>query len=88
MKTIYKYQLRVIDDIQEVTMPENSKIIYAANQAGFLTFWAEVQEDKIGAGVTRLFLVHGTGHPIHDNEVYVGSVIQPPFVWHIYEVRN
>lgn len=27
---------------------------------------------------------HGTGHPINNNETWIGSVIQGPFVWHYY----
>lgn len=50
--------------------------------------WAEVQP---AAGlVERTFRILGTGHNMPEGVplAYVGTVQQPPFVWHVYEEES
>jgi len=84
MKTIHKHVLDIVDEIQELTIPQNSKILFVGNQNGNLTFWIEV--DTASTPIMRSFVVHGTGHPIRNNEIYIGSAMIAPYVWHVYEV--
>jgi hypothetical protein len=49
-----------------------------------LWFWAEVTtENPI---VDRTFQIFGTGQEIPLNATYVGTVVGPPLVWHLYEL--
>jgi hypothetical protein len=84
MKTIYKYDLDVSDEIQEITMPEGSIVVHTNLQNQRPTMWVLLETDN--KPVMRLFTIHGTGHPIPTPERYVGTVMAPPFVWHICEV--
>lgn len=34
----------------------------------------------------RTFVVHGTGHPIEEGDVHIGTTQDGEFVWHLYEV--
>ncbi len=34
----------------------------------------------------RAVTVHGTGQEIPTSRMHVGSVVVPPYVWHIYEL--
>jgi len=45
--------------------------------------WIELDPDA--PRVDRHFVVRGTGHPIDEDEIHVGSLIDRNFVWHIYE---
>jgi len=33
----------------------------------------------------RTFVVYGTGRHVTDGDVYVGTVLDESFVWHLYE---
>jgi hypothetical protein len=35
----------------------------------------------------RRFVVVGTGSEIDDNMVYVGTMFEEPFVWHVMELK-
>ena len=85
MKTIWKYALKISDDRQEFTLPVNAAILFVAAQGEELCMWVEVPTDR-RAAIKRIFKVHGTGHPIHPADIWRGSAVIPPFVWHVYEV--
>jgi hypothetical protein len=36
----------------------------------------------------RTFHVIGTGWPVPEGAAYVGTVINPAFVWHVFEVQS
>jgi hypothetical protein len=55
-------------------------------QGDAITLWAEV--DREALSVERVFLVARTGSSIPEQIVnYVGTVQQPPYVWHVYEIK-
>lgn len=84
MKYIWKYPLKLTDDMQAIGMPMSARIVHVALQGQTPTLWAEIDPD---APITeRNFSVHGTGHPIKSGE-YVGTCVGTPFVWHIYEIK-
>jgi hypothetical protein len=71
-------------DRQVVLMPQNARILCVMNQQGSVTMWAEVDTTSVIKG--RVFQIVGTGIPMPEVELtYIGSVQQPPFVWHVYE---
>jgi hypothetical protein len=83
MKSIWKYQLTINDDIQTVHMPAGARVVFVADQDEEPTMWAEV--DGSAPTEARRFRIHGTGHPIYGSW-YVGTAICGRFVWHVYEV--
>lgn len=50
----------------------------------FVEFWADAPEEGVVAE-TRHFRVFGTGHPMPDGLVYVGTAVAPGdrYVWHL-----
>lgn len=82
---IFKYQPEfTMADRAEVELPLGARIIYAAMQNNRITFWAEVDEEA--ETEVRVFHVRGTGHipPFEEGGVHVGSMLDGPFVWHLY----
>ena len=85
MRTIYKYELIVQDDPQIISMHEGAKILHVGLQKhNTISMWAETETET--SIITRKFVVVGTGYPITFFGYYVGTVIDQPFVWHLYEV--
>lgn len=84
MKTIYKYQLKIINT-QIVEMHRGAKILHVGSQEGSLCIWAEVDTSY----PTRPFVfdIVGTGHTLTLSSgtcKYLGTVQMPPYVWHVY----
>ena len=83
MKTVWKYRLDLLDGQQVIKMPKGAQVLSVDMQHDQPTLWAEV--DSEAPMEPRYFQVHGTGHPIANGGVFVGSAVGVPFVWHIYE---
>ena len=62
MKTIWKFNLRIDDDIQTISMPEGAQILSVGLQQGKPMIWAEV--DSEADNESRRFWILGTGQPI------------------------
>lgn len=88
MKTIWKYNFDITPSKQIRMMPAGARLLSVADQHGLLAMWALV--DTEAAQVERWFVVAGTGHPLIDipSEGYVGSVIDGPYVWHLFELLS
>lgn len=73
----------------EITMPAGAKIVHVAQQrvGDVVTLWAEVNPDA-RVRETRYFAIIGTGHPIPDGYEHVGTWLDDPFVWHLYELTS
>lgn len=87
MKQVWKFKVR-----QEVVMPVGSRIVAVAlkhegreHPGGVFYVWAEV-DTRITATTTRFFRVVATGAWVGDSDIYIGTVHDDPFVWHIYEL--
>lgn len=95
VKTIWRFTIPVTD-VVTVSMPRNARVLPFVQPAmsgklgprSALNLWAEVYPGA--PKVIRRFLVVGTGNPIP--EVYpnhwLASVVDPPFVWHVYEASD
>lgn len=72
-------------DREGITMPGGSKVLHVAFQHRVLTLWALVEESA--PTVIRRFAVVGTGHTALSPQQgsYVGTVLDDPFVWHVFE---
>lgn len=85
MNTIHKFNLAVTDT-QSVSMPKGAKVLCVQVQNGTICLWARVWTEA--EYELRTFLVVGTGNPFPESNrppLYIGTVQQPPFVWHIFE---
>jgi hypothetical protein len=85
VKTIWKYELELIDTIQILMIPKKSKVLHVGLQNRKPCLWVEV--DRSADVVSRFFKVYGTGHPIElSNLSYLGTAIDEPLnlVWHVY----
>lgn len=82
MRTIQKYNLE-IKDVQYISVPKNHKLLCCQMQNGILRIWAEV---KIGMDEDyhRKIYIFGTGNEIIEGLIYLGTVQDKHFVWHIY----
>ena len=87
-RTIWKFPLEVMDE-QTVPMPDGAKVLSVGLDAdGALCVWAVVDPDRPRVG--KSFRIYGTGNPVPADlsEVgFLGTVLMPPFVWHVYGVR-
>ncbi len=82
--TIWKYPID-LDDLQTVYMPDGAAIISADLQGGCITLWALV--DLTAPRCARDIAIVGTGHPVPLGAgAFLGTVQQPPFVWHLFEI--
>lgn len=84
MKTIWKFTTE-IEDRPRLMLPAGARILSCAIEQPGQTFnlWAEV--DTAAPREERRFRVIGTGHPLDNVGPFIGTIQDPPFVWHIYE---
>jgi len=84
-RTIWKFPLPLSDSVA-IAMPERSRVLSVGVQSGGvrqLQLWADVNPGA--AIVIRRFEIRGTGHPLGDVGRFIGTVIDGPFVWHVFE---
>jgi len=87
-RVIWKYEVAAKwPTWDECFMPPGSRIVHVAIQGITPHLWAEVIRcaDDSPEMVPRKFTVIGTGQPMPIGSTYVGTVHQPPFVWHVVE---
>ena len=82
MKTIWKFSLRH-SRAGTVPMPEGAVIRHVGRQAGSTCIWAEV--DTEAPCSLHTFQVFGTGEPLPETTAYLGTYVEGPSVWHLYE---
>lgn len=86
MKEVWKFELRLALDFT-LDMPTGARLLHVGSQDGESMLWAEVnpQNDR----ERRQFHCHGTGHEVpEDGRSYIGTVVEPTWVWHFYEGKN
>jgi len=82
MKTIYKFPIDVITDMQ-IQIPHGAKFLFCSLQNSEPQMWFEVDDNN--PREWRYFKIHGTGHIIGEREKYLGTYLSGVFVWHLYE---
>ena len=93
MNTIWKYTLFVTDEqiirIPADTEPLTVMMQFGAGNIGVMNLWVRVKDTKAPQYLQPI-RIYGTGNPIPDDaeqdEVYIGSVLDREFVWHVYWV--
>ena len=83
MRRVYKYAIPEPGTTRRIAVPEVHKPIHVGQDPdNTWCVWFEV--DDIKREIGRTLLVVGTGHPIPDGFEHCGSLVQGPFVWHVY----
>lgn len=78
---IYKYSI-----LEPVIVPAEAKTIHVGpDPKGGLCVWLEIPLNALPS-VPRKFVVIGTGDPVPEGGVHVGSWVDGQFVWHAYEL--
>lgn len=81
MKTIWKYKIN-----GSIQMPMDAQILTVQNQDGEEHLWALV--NPTNELEMRKFLIVGTGQSFDDTGTnYIGTFHQPPFMWHLFELK-
>lgn len=88
MKTIWKYPLTVVDEV-EVEMPMSAEILALQMQHGVPCLWALVAQNN--PPVKRRFKLYGTGHDVDSRftkEHHVGTyqMHNGALVFHLFEI--
>lgn len=83
---IYKYQL-ALHGVNVLPLPTGARPLAVDDQDGVLCMWALIDDEC--SDEERNFAFVGTGHPIPGSleSTYIGTVQQPPFVWHLFEIE-
>ena len=83
MKTIWKFK---IGQDTVLSLPKGSEVLSVAEQFGDVNMWFLV--DPNAEKETRRFTLHGTGHDVHDNVKFLGTVclMEGNFILHAFEI--
>lgn len=82
-QAIWKFPIDLTEQVK-VSMPRGARPLHFANQEGQFAVWALVWPDN--PVEDRRFQVFGTGHPIIGGGLtYIGTCLDGPFVWHLFE---
>lgn len=86
MITTYKFPLRIGPNA--ITLPVANEIVHVGEDPsgnGQLCAWVRLDNSDLPVWNRQIF-VCGTGQPCpHPREAkHVGSVVQRPFIWHVY----
>lgn len=88
MTKIWKYDIPLTTNLV-IEIPSNSKILTALLQYEQIRLWVQVEPESPKR--KRKFHVMGTNHDFEKqavdphNLIYINTVMQGPFVWHVYE---
>ena len=82
MRTVYKYPL-TLGKVVEVEALNGDVVHVGLDPTGEACVWIE---GDANSPMLRWFYIFGTGHLIESPASHVGSFVDAPFVWHVYEV--
>lgn len=89
MKTIWKFEIPVTDQVT-IDVPEGAEFLRHVHAIDRTTLWLWAVVDPARPLVARTIHILGTGHA-HDmlgipgGLHHIGSVVTPPFVWHVFD---
>ena len=66
-------------------LPKGAIARHADMKDNSLNLWVEVDNDPEAPKEERRFIFIGTGGPVPDNSCFISTVMNPPYVWHVYE---
>lgn len=76
---VWKYKL----NWGETTLKLTGDAVHFAIQDGVPCLWAESYPEQETRD--RYFKIVGTGHEVDGDSWHVGSVLDGPYVWHLYQ---
>ena len=82
---IYRYELPGDDEWHPYRIG-SWPLHFALRRRLTIDFWANAAEDS-GAPYLVELRTFGTGHDIPDDAAYLGTVVDEPFVWHVFSRR-
>lgn len=100
MHAVWKYELRLMDEPIGLMIPIMAELLFVGIEPSFahnandapitashkLRLWARVNPEA--PMEERKLQVFGTGHKrIPEGAVHVESVLCPPYIWHVFEVK-
>ena len=83
MNTIYKYPFDISNPPIIVDLPPLHCVVHVEAQEGTPTMWIELDPDHDTDRVE--FLIIGTGGRVPPGAQHIGTFLQGPFVWHVYQ---
>lgn len=75
-------------DNRESRIGTGKIVLVASQHPGSIQVWTEEDAEPNLDEACRLVEVYGTGHDVPDGHTHLGSVVSPPFVWHLYAKRE
>ena len=85
-RTVWKFPIPY-DDEFTVKLPVDAKIVHLDSQLSGLYMWAIITDETTYIK-DRSFYLRGTGHYIPEDAEYVGTIMDNPMVWHIFEKKS
>lgn len=83
MNAIWRYEVEQQGSTHQV--PEGATLLHAGLVRGAVCLWARVNPEA--PRVPRRFQLLPTGAPFNPADgIYLGTVIDEPLVWHVFEV--
>lgn len=84
MRTINKFELAICCEQQNLSIPLDAKLLLMHYQGGTIYMSFEVQTNN--PLTERRFVVYWLDQPIGQSCEHVGSILAPPFEFHVYEI--
>jgi hypothetical protein len=83
---LFDMGLAAFDDTVSVAAYPSSGVNFIGMQDGIVTLWSLVDAEA-KSKIERRFHIAGTGHPLPAGpQLYLGTVFERRFVWHIFEL--
>jgi len=67
-----------------VSLPAGARIVHAGMQGTKLCIWSIVEPSQ--ETVLRQLVVVGTGREVRNDAIYIGTVMDGPYVWHVFDI--
>jgi hypothetical protein len=89
VRAVWKFKLADGVDHFALDMPVGATILSVQVQNGEPCMWALIP-DTSGDREMRVFRIYETGHSmiITEKLLFLGTIQQPPYVWHLFEVAQ
>lgn len=85
---VYKYQLDFLER-QTINLPKGATVLDVQCQGRRICLWALINPDEEGCDKFT-YRVFGTGRDLPDmgNLIFVATVQDGPFVWHVFREKE
>lgn len=85
IRRVLKYSVDLIQPTT-INLPLDARVVKLAEQGGQFMIWVDVtQHQSESTSKSRIFRFYGTGHHVSPRAVFIETIFQGPFVWHLFE---